>query len=121
MGFLIAELDPLDPGLISQVAETTGPAGVIIVLIVAVIAFMRGWVRRGTDADEWRDVAQASQDALAKLVPIVDSIASTLEATNATIEDIKRAGDIEAEITRRRADDDAGTTRRRRKVTSETP
>lgn len=94
-------MNPLDPNLLPTLLEDAGPAGLILGLIILVVLFITGRVRRGKDADEWREVAEANADTLANLLPVVEHIVATQEQQGAILEDLKRTHVIEAEVRRR--------------------
>jgi len=79
-------MDLLSPDLLATLAES-GPIGVILLLGAAVVLFMRGNLRTGTDLkrvreerDDWKEIANKAADNVATLVPIVESLAETTEA-----------------------------------------
>lgn len=79
-------MDLLDPEFLNQLSDS-GPVGVIVLLGVAVVLFLRGNLRTGRDlaaakneAEDWKRIAHQAAENVATLVPIVESLAETTEA-----------------------------------------
>lgn len=88
-------MDLLSPETLESLADA-GPAGVILILAILVVLFMRGNIRRGREVEEWKEIAHKAVQQVEDIVPTVESLAETVEA----MYDAQEACRKEAELRR---------------------
>lgn len=89
----------LPPELLAQLLSG-GTVGLILVLLLALSLFLSGRVRRGAEAEEWKETAQTSTQALAGLVPTQEATARALEELTEAVQKLTAM----AELKHREAD-----------------
>jgi hypothetical protein len=68
----------LDPSAIA-ILTAGGTSGLILGLIVAVLAFAKGWVKPGSEVTEWKEIAKTSLATLDKITESVDKLTTVVE------------------------------------------